>query len=359
MSALRFTVATPETEPLGGTESAICYVSCALSALGHDVTLIAQLPEDKPVTVFNIRHEPLQRLLDAAFFTAQDFDAIVICNMPTPALALRAMAPRAKLIYWAHILPDQPAMQPLAQVAVRDSFSAVVYVSRWQQAQIERTFGPIGNPCVIGNGVAPVFENMFDSAAALRQAKQDRAAYTTTPFRGLSILLHAMQGLGRQTSLDIFSSMRVYQHADDKYQDLFDLGRQNPAIVLQGAVSQKELADHLRRAAYLFYPCIYAETFCITAIEAMAAGLAVVTTDLGALAEVTEGRARLMPITTQSGDALADQFRHLMRDAIDDYNRDPVAWSEARFEAVQAVNRDFRWHSRAVAWDSFLGHTIA
>lgn len=351
MSALRFTVATPETEPLGGTESAICYLARALTSHGHDVTIMAQLPDDKPVTVQGVRHETLQRLLDTDYITAQQFGAIVICNMPVPALALRTMAPQAKLIYWAHILPDQPAIQPLADATIRDAFDAAVYVSDWQQTQIESAFGPIRNPHVIGNGMAPVFENTFTSAADLLATKQDRAVYTTTPFRGLSILVRAMQGLDRPTQLDVFSSMRVYQHADDKYADLFDLAQQNPAIHLHGAVSQQELARCLRRAAYLFYPCIYAETFCITAVEAMAAGLSVVTTDLGALAEITAGRARLMPLATQDGDVLAATFRTLMQDAIDDYVRDPVAWSEARFEDVQVMNATHQWGKRAEIWE--------
>ncbi len=47
-SPIRFTVATPGTTPLGGTESSVAYLARALAARGHAVSLVAQLPPDFP-----------------------------------------------------------------------------------------------------------------------------------------------------------------------------------------------------------------------------------------------------------------------------------------------------------------------
>ena len=42
---MTFNVGTPEQQPLGGMASCVCYLARALAARGHDVTLVATLPE--------------------------------------------------------------------------------------------------------------------------------------------------------------------------------------------------------------------------------------------------------------------------------------------------------------------------
>ena len=59
-----------------------------------------------------------------------------------------------------------------------------------------------------------------------------------------------------------------------------------PGLVWRGRVSQKDLAHELLTAQMWAYPCIWQEEFCINAVEAMAAGVFPVTTDMGALPEV-------------------------------------------------------------------------
>ena len=52
-----------------------------------------------------------------------------------------------------------------------------------------------------------------------------------------------------------------------------------------GFVNNKEIIDLLKKIHIFSYPSVWHETSCISAIEAMAAGCEVVTTNLGALYE--------------------------------------------------------------------------
>jgi glycosyltransferase involved in cell wall biosynthesis len=354
LSALRFTAKTPDEAPLGGSESALCYLSRALSRRGHEVAIISHLPESQCGIIENIAHYPVATLKDMAFFIGQKFDAIIVCNAPAACAPLKALLPSSRMIFWAHALPDQPAMQILQQPEAKDAIDAVLFVSEWQRGEVERAFGVFRRSFVVGNGIAPAFENLFASPEDLLRAKQNRAAYTTTPYRGLSVLARAMRGFDRATGLEVFSSMRVYQAGDEDYAPLFDELAQNPAIRCHGAVTQSELARHLRGCAFLFYPSIYPETFCITAAEAMAAGMKVVSTRLGALPETTMGFADLVPLTSGDGDILVRDFCQAMQRAVDLFVQNPTGWAQEMFAQSQRVNRAYNWMAKAVAWEEAL-----
>ena len=148
--------------------------------------------------------------------------------------------------------------------------------------------------------------------------------------------------------------MRVYQAGDDDYAPLFAEAAQNPAIASHGSVTQRELAQHLRSCAFLFYPCIYPETFCITAAEAMAAGMKIVSTHLGALEETTMGFADLVPITSGDGDILVAAFRKAMQRSVDEFAQNPTAWAQQMFAQTQRVNKAYKWTARAGEWEKLL-----
>ena len=66
-------------------------------------------------------------------------------------------------------------------------------------------------------------------------------------------------------------------------------------VRVRGWVSKAELAAAWRSAAVWFYPCTFAETFCLTALEAQAAGTAIVCSDLAALQNTVGERGVLVP----------------------------------------------------------------
>ena len=121
-------------------------------------------------------------------------------------------------------------------------------------------------------------------------------AYTSTPFRGLDLLAGMFPLIPRPCRLRVFSDMGTYLTgpSDSQFQALYDQCRNTPGIEHVGTLAQPELAEALRAVSILAYPCTFPETGCIAALEAMAAGCAVVASDLGALAETTAGHALLV-----------------------------------------------------------------
>ncbi|MBV9548373.1 MAG: glycosyltransferase family 4 protein [Alphaproteobacteria bacterium] len=345
---VRFTVATPEHTPLGGTESCAAWLSRALAVRGHDVTLLAALPPRTLERVHGVRHVPME---DGTFgfFRDEDFDAVIALSMPGDAQTLKQAAPGAFHVAWLHLAPWEPAVTPLAKAT--PFIDCAVFVSDWQRS-VSHFAGPSQ---VIGNAIAPPFDNMFSSAEELAAAKENRAVYASAPERGLEILASAFAAAHIETRLDIWSGRSLYQQVETP------LPYALPARAhLYAPVSQKTLATAMRSAAFLAYPSIVPETWCIVALEAMAAGMKVISTTVGALPETTMGFADLMPVSAKDRpEEIARRFTPLLEGNVVDFLARKAGWSEERFEQSREIRRRCNWAARAKEWEDFLGPAVA
>jgi hypothetical protein len=144
--------------------------------------------------------------------------------------------------------------------------------------------------------------------------------------------------------------MQVYgvSEADDKTQfaAIYDRARQ-PGVKLLGSVPQLELARRLQEARVLAYPNHYAETFCIAAAEAQAAGCAVVTSALGALPETVGAGGTCIPGSPGQAD-----YRDRFVEACVALLRDDERWHAMSERAVGHAAARYAWPDIAVHWES-------
>jgi glycosyltransferase involved in cell wall biosynthesis len=348
-SRLRFTVETPAHQPLGGSESACAWLARALAARGHDTSLMAHLPDGASGAIGGVHHLPIAAAQDAGFFAQAHFDAVITLSAPQAAQLMKQMAPGALHVTWLHLPPNASVKELINKHT--PFIEQAVFVSQTQREAV----GYAGPSHVIGNGIAPVFENLFASAAELLAAKQNRAAYASVPDRGLDVLADVMAQTTLDTEFDIYSGMRLYQQSEDAFAPLYARLKALPRCHYQGALGQAELAQALKPAAVLAYPCTVGETYGIVVQEAIAAGLKVVTTDLGHLRHTTMDFADLVT----PGPGLAARFTAQLEQTVGRFLADPSNWAEERFAQAQAVNRDCTWAVRAKEWEDFLNREIA
>ena len=126
------------------------------------------------------------------------------------------------------------------------------------------------------------------------------------PRKGLSVLLDAFTGLDRPARLWVAST----GPQTDALRD-----RAVPGVDWIGRVTELEKARRLRGATIACFPSIDGESFGVVLLEAMAAGTAVVASDLMGYRAVasTGDEARLVP--PGDADALRDALRALLDDA--------------------------------------------
>lgn len=339
LSTLKFNVLTPLREPLGGTESAIAYLSVALVKLGHNVTLMCNGIEEM---IDGVVHTPVSEDI-----TDLDPDIVIVASAPQACPAIKKIVPRAKIVLWNHMRPDQPAVLPLFQKEVLAGIDRIVYVSESQRA----SFTTLANRTdtggdVINNAVSPAFENLFSSAEEILAAKLCRGAYISTPYRGLSILSQI-----KELPIDIFSSMKVYQGDDSEYAGMYEQLRTNDCLELHGSVSQAALASRLKQDSFLVYPSVFTECHSIAILEAMAAGLKVVTTDA---AHLQTEFVDALP----SKDATLEAYTALLKKNINYFRSSPEVWADKMWQQVQYVNREFTWAKKSAEWNNYLHNLL-
>jgi FkbM family methyltransferase len=194
-------------------------------------------------------------------------------------------------IYWNQLSHDQEAVQFLKDPEYVDRIDHFVFVSHWQAEQYRKHFNIPGYK-------THVMKNASLGVGTREQSAEGKLklCYTSTPWRGLDVLLKAWEILQPvDCELHVFSSCKIYgvdfARHDSDYQHLYDKCNELPGVVYRGSIPNEELRAELPTFDILAYPCTFEETSCIAVIEALCAGLRVITSSLGALPETTEGWA--------------------------------------------------------------------
>jgi UDP-glucose:(glucosyl)LPS alpha-1,2-glucosyltransferase len=82
---------------------------------------------------------------------------------------------------------------------------------------------------------------------------------------------------------------------DKQYEGLYEQARQLPNVTYIGYKPNEYIKENLHKYHIFAYPNIWEETFCISALEAMAAGCYLITTNFGALFETCAEFASYVP----------------------------------------------------------------
>ena len=346
--------------PLGGTQSGLCYLAANLAKQGHEVWLINQC--QRPQISRGVSCAPIGRILQGNTFRDLEFDAVVVIGSAQNGRVVRALVgEQTQVVLWSGHAADQPCVEALKDPEIRAGFDAFALVSEWQRGCYVREFGlPLERTQVLRNAIAPAFESGVEMTSATRGDPSDAPilAYTSTPFRGLDLLVEVFPKMRARfpgLRLKVFSSMKVYRMDDSQdaqeFGALYAACRSTEGIDYVGAIPQPELAAALQEVSILAYPNIYPETSCIAVMEAMASGCQVVTSELGALPETTAGFARLAN-TRRGGERFLRDFEDQLAGAIGGLGSAPH--QEKMRRQSRFVAEHYTWGPRAQEWVHWL-----
>jgi len=352
---LDYTVETPEQRPLGGSQSALSYLAVEIAALGHSVSVINNTSKPGHYRGVNCAHFGF----GLSPVILNGFDVVVVLNQALGTALQQKYRVNAPLVLWTGDAHNEPALRPLGDPRERAAWRGFAFVSDWQLATYERAYDiPPDRSRVMRNAISPSFAALEPPQPWFACGEAPVLVYTSTPFRGLDVLLRAFPAIRsgiRGARLRVFSSMAIYQipSAHDQYAKLYRQCTTMKGVEYVGPVGQHELANEVAGAAALAYPSTFAETSCIAALEAMAAGALVLTTSLGALPETTGGFARMIELPADRAQLTKDYARMAVR-ALTELQRDPDAASVRRQEQIAYVRQNYTWPARAPEWISWL-----
>ncbi|MBF0104346.1 MAG: glycosyltransferase family 4 protein [Deltaproteobacteria bacterium] len=302
-TGIEFDGASLEQGPLGGTETALISMAKALAKNPeHEIFVFTNTPQTADYD--GVHYLPVRNLY--VWSASHSVDVLISIRQWIPFW----LPIKSRLrVYFSPDAYDQPFLKRAIEVGLdvhgekitlslfppQDFFNSIDYffcVGKWQAETFVSGLGfPRAKIFVTGNAVNTTFFKPLELAH-----RKNRIMYTSTPFRGLEYLARYYPKLkvrAPDVGLDVFSGMQLYGMTDkddqEQYGTLYE-ALKNAGACLHGPVRQQQLAKVMCANRVLTYPNTFAETFCISVLEAQAAGLPVVTSKKGAMPErITNG----------------------------------------------------------------------
>ena len=254
-------------------------------------------------------------------------------------------------VLWVHHFVNQKEIQNLGSKDYVDKLDWIVFNSNWNFEKYVYQFKiPESKSIVIRNAIEKIdFEKKPKDKISL--------IYHTTPWRGLVHLLKVFKNLNLENvELNVCSSTIIYgKKFDDqlgkKYENIFNECKNTKNVNYSGFLENKKIIELLKNMHIFSHPSIWPETSCISAIEAMASGCEVVTTNLGALYETCSPFATFVGFD-RNFDNLEKKYSKALLKSIKNY------WSNENQNKLklqsEVINATYSWDVRSVEWKNFF-----
>ena len=254
-------------------------------------------------------------------------------------------------VLWMHHFVNQKEAQNLSSNEFVNKLDWIVYNSNWNFEKHVYQFKVPENKCV-------VIRNAIEKIDIVEKPKDKISLiYHTTPWRGLVHLLKVFKNLNlKNVELNICSSTIIYGKKFDAglgktYESLFNECKNTKNVKYFGFLNNKKIIELLKQMHIFAHPSIWPETSCISAIEAMAAGCEVVTTNLGALYETCSPFGTFVNFD-RNFDNLEKRYKKVLLNSIENY------WSDKNQDKlklqVKTINSTYSWDVRSYEWKNFF-----
>jgi len=238
-------------------------------------------------------------------------------------------------------------------------YDCYVFNSHWNYEKFRIYFDiPTDRSVVIKNAIPTT---KWVKRDPYKKGDPIKLIHVSTPWRGLNVLLGAMQLVKNPLiTLDLYSSTQVYgtsfmEQNDDRYKPLYEQAKSLKNVNYIGYKPNHEVIDAMQYTHIFAYPSVWEETFCISAIESMAAGNMAVVTNFGALYETCAEFAHYVNYD-KDFKSLARKYAIALDFIADNLHEDKM---QERLQAQTNFYREYyNWDLRVGEWISLLDQAI-
>lgn len=346
---------------LGGSETALAQVTGRLARRGYRVRVYSGADEGL--------YGGALWLPNTAWDPTEEVDLLVASRMPH--IFDNPVGAKSTAL-WCH----DHSYPGLLTEERAEKISSVVVLSEWQKKRFARLYPFLrGKLRLIRNGI-PWHQwegggTRFPDHSRPFEEREPRCVYASSADRGLEVMLGCWDRIRKEVpeaELHIYYGFDVlekvaFQHHDPNLiafrnaivRSVDALGGEEGGVYLHGRVGQDELYEDMQKSRVWSYPTAFLETSCITAMEARAAGLAIVTSDLGALTETVGEGGHLIPWSEDEDephnkdDDYQDEFVKLVCEHL----TSATAWRAAHECALSGAALN-DWERRMDGWEKLL-----
>jgi glycosyltransferase involved in cell wall biosynthesis len=339
---------SPNLRGIGGSETACIEVARHLASMGADVHVFAET--EKPEEVFDgVTYHHHSR-----FRGGIDCDVFIASRTPWSVDQYGPVRAALKLL-WVHDIhcgPPSPQMERWLY-----QFDRVLCLSEWHKGFFLSCYPSLDPAAVL------VTRNGIDPARfAMTTAKQNHLVFSSSPNRGLDMLLHNFRFIRSQVpdaelhiyyGFDCWETMaRQNNLANElaviqRYKDLIAQAERAGGVKWHGRVDQMELARAFLRAKVWPYLTEFTETSCISAMEAQAAGCVPVASRLAALGETVKHGVLFDNGDPQTATKWVDEVVYMLKD---EEHRRPIAEAGRAYALANLT-----WRGVAESWVELFG----
>lgn len=245
-----------------------------------------------------------------------------------------------EIIVWMHNTPEQFDEDKFKVLKDKRFYDKVKYfiVPSEEHKRLTLEQIPVAQEriYVIPNAIHPLKYN----PSKYKNIKQIKLINTSTASRGMDVLYYAATSLKEDFRLEIYND---YNPDIEPVEKEFD-----PRIRFYGRTPKTTVLEAVENSHIHAYPSTYPETFCLSQAEAMSAGLACVTSDIGALPEVSGGYGIMYPYEPDKDKhtkIFADKLSETI-DIIKSGNWNPEA-------QIEYINKTYSWNAIRDKWLEF------
>ncbi|GEM_PF-4990961 len=324
-------------DALGGSESALIFLARACAERGHRV--VVYCPCTQPG-----RYDGVEYRSHREFFFANALTPPKVLIASRFDMYLPATTRARRKLLWAHDVASLPIYNHLTHTA--PTFDELICLSEYHRASWrERLALRPEQIFLTTNGFDPT---LFSTPTT---ARKKQLIYTSRPSRGLDICVKVTAALQHEfpdlSLLACTYTPYTNQVADDPEVKALQQLLTQPFIHFHGGLDKTALARALQESLLMLYPNTSgAETSCIAAIEAMAAGCPVITSDRGALPETVPHQVGGIVVPRAEENALVESLAAAAATLLRDTNaREQLSHSARRYACER-----FPWSVVAEQW---------
>lgn len=266
-------------------------------------------------------------------------------------------------ILWAHDNCDQPIHANLPAVA--NQLSAIVCLSEWERQQyIKYKRAPEEKLKVIYYGLDSIF-------VPSSKPKSKTAIFFSAPHKGITPLPKIWKQVIKNhpdAHLKVFSSMSLYENAGSTQQETEEFLeairelKTLPNVLYSPCIEREELVSHIQDAAFFVHPNVWEETFCLSLAEAMSCGCYPITSNIGALPEVSFGKGKYISMTGENtptgwkpSSQFIDEFAQEVSRCFEFFDKEPETFYNATKDLSKLTRETYDWNKSASVWKELIG----